>query len=89
MVDVTGKVTSRTLKPGTITISIDPGVTRSTDVDVDSGTRNVTTERFDDKPRPVTTSASPSSLEVMRPVFKLAVNDVRAVHVGATGPACQ
>jgi len=91
MVDVTGKVTSREAKSGTITLSIDPSVTRSTDVKVDSGSggREVTTEKFDDRPRPEGTSGSPSSIKVARPVYNLAVDDVRAVSVGATGLACQ
>jgi hypothetical protein len=89
MVDVTGKVTSREPKPGTITISIDPDVTRSTDVNVDSASRNVTTEKFDDRPRSVGTPGSPSMVKVTRPVYNLAVDDVRAARVSATGPACQ
>ena len=89
MVDVTGKVTERRSKPGTITVSIDPSETLSTDVEVASGFNNVTTEKFDDRPRPTGTSGSPSALEVTRPVYKLVVEDVRAVNVPGAGPACR
>ncbi len=63
--------------------------TLSTDVEVGSGTRNVTTEKFDDRPRPAGTSGSSSSLVVTRPVYKLIVEDVRPVNVPAAGPACR
>lgn len=89
IVDVTGEVTERRSKPGTITIAIDPSETLSTDVEVASGTRNVTTEKFDDRPRPAGTSGSSSSLEVTRPVYKLVVENVRAVNVPVAGPACR
>jgi len=39
MVEVTGTVTSNAPNPGTITISIDPEVTLSTDVQIESGKR--------------------------------------------------
>jgi hypothetical protein len=89
IVDVTGKVTERPSKSGTITISIDPSETLSTDVEVASGIKNVTTEKFDDRPRPTGTSSSSSSLEVTRPVYKLVVENVRAVNVPTAGPACR
>jgi hypothetical protein len=89
LVDVTGKVTERRSKPGTITISIDPSETLSTDVKVASGDKNVTTKKFDDRPRPTGTSTSSSSLEVSRPVYKLVVENVRAVNVPAVGPVCR
>jgi hypothetical protein len=47
------------------------------------------TEKFDDRPRPTGASRSSSSLEVKRPVYKLAVEDVRSVKVLAGGPACR
>lgn len=89
IVDVTGTVTERRSKPGTITISIDPSDTLSTDVEVASGIKNVTTEKFDDRPRPTGTSGSPSSLEVTRPVYKLDVENVRSVNLPVGGPACR
>jgi len=88
MVDVTGKVTERRPKPGTITVSIDPSETLSTDVQVASGLKDldVTTKKFDDKPRPKGTTGSSTSLEVTRPVYKLVVENVRrAANVSATG----
>jgi len=89
MVDVTGKVTERRSKPGTITVSIDVSETLSKDVKVESGTKNVTSEKFNDRPRPTGTSSSDSSLEVTRPVCKLVVENVRAVNLPAAGPACR
>ena len=89
MVEVTGTLTERTSKSGTVTISIDPGETLSTDVEVASGNKSVTTEKFDDRPRPAGTSSSSSSFEVTRPVYKLVVEDVRSVNVPAAGPACR
>lgn len=89
MVEVTGKLTERTSKSGTITISIDPGETLSTDVEVASGNKSVTTEKFDDRPRPAGTSSSSSAVQVTRPVYKLVVETVRAVNVPAAGPACR
>jgi hypothetical protein len=89
LVDITGKVTERRLKPGTITISVDPSETLSTDVEVASGNRNETTKKFDDGPRPAGTSGYSSSLELSRPVYKLVVENVRAVNAPAAGPACR
>jgi hypothetical protein len=91
MVDVTGKVTERRPKPGTIMVSIDVSETLSTDVNVATGnkTLDVTTKKFDDRPRPTGTARSDSSLEVTRPVYKLAVENVRAVNLPAAGPACR
>ena len=89
IVDVTGTVTERTSKSGTITLAIDPSETLSTDVEVAGGSKTVTTEKFDDRPRPTGASRSSSSLEVKRPVYKLAVEDVRSVKVPAGGPACR
>ncbi len=89
MVDVTGKVTERALKPGTITISIDPSETLSTDVKLASGNQNVTTKKFDDRPRPTGASSSSSSIEVARPVYKLDVEKVRSVNLPSASPACR
>ena len=89
LVDITGTVTERRSKPGMITISIDVSETLSTDVDVSSGVTNVTSEKFDDRPRPTGASRSDSSLDVTRPVYKLVVENVRAVNVPAAGPACR
>ena len=89
MVDVTGKVTERTSKAGTITVSIDVSETLSNDVQVETETKDVTSEKFNDRPRPVGASRSDSSIEVTRPVYKLVVEDVRAVNVPVAGPACR
>ncbi|OFW11344.1 MAG: hypothetical protein A3H96_18840 [Acidobacteria bacterium RIFCSPLOWO2_02_FULL_67_36] len=91
MVDVTGKVTERREKRGTITVSLDPTETKSKDVQVVSGNKDldVTTKKFDDRPRPVGTSGSPSEVEVTRPVYKLDVENVRAVNIPTAGPACR
>jgi len=85
MVEVTGMVVSHESKPGTITITIDPSQTLSTDVKVASGKKDVTTEKFDDRPRP----PFQSSLKTTRPVYNLAVDRVTAVDPGKTGPPCQ
>jgi hypothetical protein len=89
LVDVTGKVTARMSKPGTITIFIDPAESLSTAVKVTSGSKNATTRKFDDGPLPTGTTGSSSSLEMTRPVYKLAVDKVRSVDVPAAGPACR
>lgn len=91
MVDITGKVTERRPRPGTITVSIDVSETLSKDVQVTSATKtlDVTTEKFNDRPRPTGTSRSDSTLEVTRPVYKLKVETVRAVNLPVAGPACR
>jgi len=89
LVDVTGKVTERRSKPGTIKVSIDVSEALAKDVKVESGTRSVTSAKFDDKPRPAGASGSDSSLEMTRPVYKLVVENVRPVNVPAAVPACR
>lgn len=91
MVDITGKVTERRPNPGTITVSVDPSETLSKDVEVTSGSKtlDVTTKKFDDRPRSAETSNASSPLKVTRPVYKLVVEKVRAVNVPAAGPACR
>lgn len=92
IVDVTGKVTGRRPKPGTITVSIDPSEPLEKDVQVasNSKTLDVTTKPFDDGARPRGTSGASSMLEVSRPVYKLDVENVRAVNdLPASGPACR
>ena len=77
-VDITGKVTGRRGKPGTVTVSMDASETRSTDVRVASGNKDldVTTEKYDNGARTADATRS-SSLEVTRPVYTLDVDDVR------------
>jgi hypothetical protein len=91
IVDITGKVTERRGKPGTITVSIDPSDALSTDVQVKSGGGSIdaTTEKFDGGPRSTGASTSSSTLEMTRPVYKLAVANVRAVSIPVAGPACR
>ncbi|HEY6210898.1 MAG TPA: hypothetical protein VIW45_01375 [Vicinamibacterales bacterium] len=89
IVDVTGKITERRSKPGTITVSVDPSETKSTDVEVESGHRRETTEKFADAPHPAGTSGISSAVEVSRPVYKLVVEDVHAVTALNDGPACR
>jgi hypothetical protein len=93
MVDVTGKVTERRKNPGTIKISIDPDEALTTDVQVSSASKtlDVTTEKYDEKKQtPVATSGESSSIEVSRPVYKLAVENVHSVgYVPTAGPACR
>ena len=89
LVDITGKVTERRSQKGVITVAVDPSETLSTDVNVTSGMRDVTTEKFDDRPRPKGTSGRKTSLEVSRPVYKLVVEDVRALTLPVGGPACK
>ena len=89
MVAITGKVTSKEAKPGTITITINPDVELSTDVQVKSGERDITSKKFDYSDRPMATADSQSSRIMPRPVYNLAVDDVSAVDTGADGPPCQ
>ncbi len=89
MVEVTGKVTSKEAKPGTITIAINPDAVFTTDVQVKSGKKDITTKKFEYTDKPMTTAASQSSLIMPRPVYNLAVEDVSAVDTGAEGPPCQ
>ena len=94
IVDVTGTVTERRGKMGTITVAVDADDALETEVTIASGGRgiDVTSEKFDDnQPRPRAPAASTvsSSLEVTRPVYKLAVETVRAVSVPVAGPACR
>ena len=89
MVEITGKITSKEAKPGTITIAINPDAGFSTDVQVKSGKRDITTKKFDYTDKPMATAASQSSLIMPRPVYNLAVDDVSAVDTGAEGPPCQ
>jgi len=91
-VDVSGKVTERRPKPGTITISIDPSEVRSTDVEVASGNRDldVTSKKYDDRPLPAGTSASSSSIATTRPVYKMTVEHIqRSIYVPDVVPACR
>ena len=87
IVDVTGKVTERRSKPGTITISVDPSDKKSTEVEVAKSGNEETTKKFADPA--VGTSGTPSSLEVHRPVYKLVVEKVVAVTPVDDGPACR
>ncbi len=89
MVEITGEVTSNEANPGTITISVDPSVKLSTDVKLESGRRDITTKKFDDSPRPMGTSDFQSTTIMRRQVYNMAVDDIRAVDPGATGPPCQ
>lgn len=89
LVDITGKVTERRSQKGVITVAVDPSETLSTDVNVTSGVRDVTTEKFDDRPRPQGTSGKKTEIEVSRPVYKLVVEDVRALTLPVGGPACK
>jgi hypothetical protein len=91
-VDVSGKITGRREKGGTITVSIDPSEVRSTDVEVASGNRDldVTSRKYDDRPRPVGTSASLSSVQTTRPVYRMQVEHVRlSVYMPDTTAACR
>ena len=91
IVDITGKITERRPRPGTITVSIDPSETLPADIQVASNdkTLDVTTKQFADTARPAGTTGGSSSLEVTRPVYKLSVENVRAVTVPVAGPACR
>lgn len=92
MVDITGTVTERRSKPGRIMVSIDVSEVRSTDVRVQSGNKDldVTTRKYDDRPRPVGTSGDDSTIAVTRPVYKLDVESVRhAANFPLSGPVCR
>lgn len=89
-VDVTGKITDRRSGLGKVTVSLDPSEHKDKDVEVNTSGRNVTTEKFDSGSTPAGSSrTSASALEVMRPVYKLKVNDVRAVNYPVPGPPCR
>jgi outer membrane protein OmpA-like peptidoglycan-associated protein len=89
MVEVTGKITSKETKPGTITIAINPDDGLSTDVQVKSGKRDITSKKFDYSDRPEATADSQSTLIMPRPVYNLAVDDINPVDTGSDGPPCQ
>jgi len=89
MVEVTGTVTSNAPHPGTITISIDPDVTLSTDVQIESGKRDVTSKKFDYSDRPNATADSQSSIIVERPVYNLEVDNVSALYTDTNEAICQ
>jgi hypothetical protein len=87
LVDITGKVTERRPTAGQITVSLDPGDALSKEVQVESGkgTIDVTTEKYEGKSRP----AVKRSIEMSRPVYKLAVENIVAVAPPVPGPACR
>jgi outer membrane protein OmpA-like peptidoglycan-associated protein len=89
MVEVTGKVTSKETNSGTITIAINPDIELSTDVEIKSGKKDITTKKFDYTDKPITTADSQSSLIMTRPVYNLAVDDISVLDTGANGPPCQ
>jgi|SRR5579862_5863872 len=89
IVDVTGKVTERRSKPGTITVFVDPSEKKSTDVEITSSGREETTKKFAGSPQVVGTSGQASSVEVQRPVYKLVVEKVVALTPVDDGPACR
>ena len=88
VVDVTGKVTSRRSQSGTITVAVDPSDTLSTEVEIASGSKVETTEKFAGS-RPRGAPRGPSSMEVTRPVYRLDVEHVRSVVLPVGGPACK
>jgi hypothetical protein len=87
MVDITGKVSGRRPNPGTITISVDSSDMQNVEVASSSKTLEVTSKKFGDKS--TGSASSPSSLKVSRPVYKLDVENVRAVTALAPGPPCR
>jgi hypothetical protein len=92
MLDITGKVTERRQKPGTTTVHIDVSEMKSTDVQVASGNKDldVTTKKYDDKPRPAGKSGADSTITVARPVYKLDVESIRhAANFPMSGPVCR
>ena len=89
IVDVTGKITDRRSKPGTITVVVDPTEKKSTEVEVASSDHEETTRKFGGNPTVVGTSGVPSSTEIHRPVYKLSVDKVVAVTPVGDGPACR
>jgi len=89
LVDITGTITDRRSKPGTITVAIDASETRDENVKVESDTRHVTSESFNNRPRSAGASPADSFLEVTRPVYKLTVEKVRPVNIPAAVPACR
>ena len=88
MVEVTGQVTSKEEKPGIIAISIDPNQTESTAVTISSPGKEMTTKKFDYSDRVKSATDSKSTLLATRPVYNLAVENVKAAGSGAGAP-CQ
>jgi len=91
MVDITGTVTARGAKPGSITVSIDPTLTLDQSVQIKSGgmtsdknaqnseTRtDVTTKDYDVQ---ASGRGVQSVIETERPVYKLVVDDVDNVRL--------
>lgn len=90
IVDVTGRVAKRESKLGTITLDIQPADALPNTVSVESGSKDVATEKFRGAPGPAGASRPGSITIVTRPVYKLDVKDVRPVPLGgATGPPCR
>lgn len=87
MVDITGTITERRSQKGQITVALDPNDVLSKDVQVVSGNGalDVTSKKFDGKTEP----SGASSITVSRPVYKLAVDNVRAVAAPVPGPPCR
>jgi len=89
MVEVTGEVTSEEPNLGLMTISINPDITLSTDVQLESGKRSITSKKFDYSERPMSTSGTQSEIIVKRPVYNLEVDDVNALYTDTNETTCQ
>jgi hypothetical protein len=87
LVDITGKVTERRPAAGQITVSLEPGDALSKDVQVESADKalDITSKSHEGATRPSVARV----FEMSRPVYKLAVDDVRAVAPPVPGPPCR
>jgi hypothetical protein len=83
MVDVTGTVTKRESRPGSIKIDVQADEEQSTDVKVERGSQTVTTKEYPGTPD------DESSVVLSRPVYRVNVESVKAVDPVHYGPACK
>ena len=89
-IDVTGVITKRRSKDGTITIEIRPGGGESETVEVQSNDTSVTSEKFVAGGKPTTRSTTTTTSTRQRAVYKLDVKHVAAsVPGGSPALACR
>ena len=83
LVGVTGTVTKRESRPGSIKIDVQADEEQSTDVKVERGSQTVTTKEYPGTPD------DESSVVLSRPVYRVNVESVKAVDPVHYGPACK
>lgn len=83
LVGVTGTVTKRESRPGSIKIDVQADEEQSTDVKVERGSQTVTNKEYPGTPD------DESSVVLSRPVYRVNVESVKAVDPVHYGPACK